>query len=117
MSPEQAQGLPVEARSGDKERRAQHANAAHPLAWIRLLVMGWRSDEDRCASVVRRHSAVAQRLLGLRLAMPPSLNGPSPHAAPTSSASVVRFGAFELDGLSGELRKGGTRVRLLGKPM
>ena len=61
-------------------------------------------------------------MLGALIAVLHSLHRPTPHSEMERTLSnqrprFIRFGVFEVDTHSGELRKAGMRVRLQGQPL
>src|SRR5260370_10918666 len=65
-----------------------------------------------------RRPSIASRILSVARAMVNCSKPEAPHMAESLSSSqqILRFGTFEVNPRSGELRKGGVRIKLHGQP-
>src|SRR5713101_1975979 len=73
---------------------------------------------SRSISKSLRRSSIACRILSVARAMVNCSKPEAPHMAESLSSSqrILRFGTFEVNPRSGELRKGGVRIKLHGQP-
>src|SRR5229473_1100603 len=73
---------------------------------------------SRSISKSSRRPSIASRSLSVARAMVNCSKPEAPHMAESLSSShrILRFGTFEVNPRSGELRKGGVRIKLHGQP-